>query len=126
MIEPVLDAVRRRAGAGDVIGRAEERTSIAFESGRLKAAGVTAETGINVRVVKEGRVGVAGTTATDAPAEDVVARAIASAELGEAIALPFPAGQALPDIRTHFSGAADASVEQLTRLGRGLLDRLTR
>lgn len=126
MIERVLDAVRRRAGAGDAISRAEERTTIAFESGRLKAAGVTAETGINVRVVKEGRVGVAGTTAIDAPADDVVSRAIASAELGEVLALPFPAGAALPAIRTQFTGAAEAPVDQLTRLGRGLMERLTR
>jgi PmbA protein len=126
VIAPVLDAVTRQAGAGDVIGRSEERTTIAFESGRLKAAGVTAETGINVRVVKEGRVGVAGTTATDAPPDDVVARAIASAELGDALTLPFPVAARLPDVRTHFSGAANASVTELTRLGRELMERLTR
>jgi len=126
VIERVLDALTRRAGAGDVIGRTDERTTIAFESGRLKAAGITAETGINVRVVTDGRVGVAGTTATDAPPDDVVARAIASAELGEALALPFPAAAVLPDLRTHFSDAANASVEQLTRLGRDLMERLTR
>lgn len=126
MIDRVLDALARRAGAGDVIGRTEERTSITFESGRLKSAGITAESGINVRVVQDGRVGVAGTTATDAPPGDVVARAIASAELGETLALPFPAAAPLPELRTRFAGAADASVDQLTRIGRGLMERLTR
>jgi PmbA protein len=126
VIERVLDALTRRAGAGDVIGRSEERTTIAFESGRLKAAGVTAETGMNVRVVKDGRVGVAGTTAIDAPPDDVVTRAIASAALGEALTLPFPVAGKLSDVRTHFPGAANASVDQLTRLGRELMERLTR
>ncbi|MGH7671569.1 MAG: PmbA/TldA family metallopeptidase, partial [Gemmatimonadales bacterium] len=61
MIARVLEAARRRAEAADALWRRTESTSIAFESGRLKAAGASEEGGVNLRVVKDGRVGVAGT-----------------------------------------------------------------
>ncbi|HEY6785122.1 MAG TPA: DNA gyrase modulator, partial [Gemmatimonadales bacterium] len=67
MIPKALDALKRAADAGDACWRRSERTTIAFESGRLKSAGVVEESGLNVRVLKDGKVGVAGTTATDAP-----------------------------------------------------------
>ena len=68
MIADLLDVVRRRVSGGgsDALWRREERTAIAFESGRLKSAGTTEEAGVNLRVVQGGRVGVAGTTAADA------------------------------------------------------------
>ena len=42
----------------DALWRRVERTTIAFEWGRLKAAGVNEEAGVNLRVVRNGKVGV--------------------------------------------------------------------
>src|SRR5881398_3579506 len=90
------------------------RSSVAFEWGRLKAAGVAEEAGVNVRVRHRGRVGVAGTTAVAGTAggatDDVGAqhaaplldRALASAALGEELDLAFPAQAALPAVATFF------------------------
>src|SRR5216110_2058842 len=83
-------------GGADALWRRFERTTVAFEWGRLKSAGVTEETGANLRVRHRGRVGVAGTTAAggnDGGAQHAAAlldRALASAELGEALDLEFP------------------------------------
>ena len=126
MIEQVLDAIRRNAEAGDACWRRDERTSIGFESGRLKAAGMTQQIGVNVRLVQGGRVGVAGTTATEGPPDDLIARALASAELGERIDLPFPGKLPLPHVPTHFASAESASVADLVDIGRTLLERLRR
>jgi len=49
--------------AADALWRREEQTAVAFESGRLKAAGISEEAGLNLRVLAAGRMGVAGTTA---------------------------------------------------------------
>ena len=65
-----------------------------FESGRLKSCAVTEETGVNLRVLADGRMGVAGTTADDA--DDLVARAVASAALGESVPIAFPARRPSP------------------------------
>jgi len=131
VIERLLEVARRRAdGGADALWRRVERTSVAFEWGRLKAAGATEEAGANLRVRHRGRVGVAGTTAADVPPDDLVTRALASAELGEEIDLGFPAsrppGSPLPSISTFFDRAAGASLDALIAMGRSLLERLER
>jgi PmbA protein len=128
VIAQLLDLVRRTPGAGGADGllRRSERTSVAFESGRLKAAGITEEAGVNLRVVSGGRVGIAGSTAMDAAPADLVARALASAELGEPLALAFPPSAPLPRVATSFDRAADAPLDTLIAMGRELVERLAR
>ena len=135
MIERLLERARRRAdGGADALWRRGERTSVAFEWGRLKAAGVAEEAGVNVRVRHRGRVGVAGTTAvaetTGVATDDVGAplldRALASAALGEDLDLAFPAQAPLPAVATFFDPAADASLDDLIGIGRSLLEQLER
>ncbi len=139
MIERLLERARRQAdGGADALWRQVERTSVAFEWGRLKAAGVAEEAGVNVRVRHRGRVGVAGTTAVAGTAggatDDVgvqhaaplLDRALASAALGEELDLAFPAQAPLPAMATFFDRAANASLDDLIGIGRSLLERLER
>jgi PmbA protein len=127
VIEQLLDVAGRRAdGGADALWRRTERTSVVFEAGRLKAAGAAEETGVNVRVRHAGRLGVAGSTAADAPPEALVARALASAALGEPVGLAFPAGAPLPCIATMFERAATATLDDLIRIGQTLLAGLAR
>jgi PmbA protein len=124
VIERLIEAVRRRADAGDALWHRAERTSIAFESGRVKACGVSEETGVNLRVRRGGRAGIAGTTAGDV--EDLVTRALASAELGETVPLEFPPPASAPSVLTHAAAAADASLERLREIGTELVSRTSR
>ena len=126
MIDRVVEAIRARADAGDAVWRRVERTSIAFESGRLKAAAVSEQTGVNLRVLRGGRVGIAGTTADDIA--DLLTRALASAELGEALALELPAASPTPPptIATWSDAVAGAPLDRLTAIGAELVARLTR
>ena len=127
MIERLLERARRQAdGGADALWRQVERTSVAFEWGRLKAAGVAEEAGVNVRVRHRGRVGVAGTTAVDGSTDEVLARALASAELGESLNLEFPGPAPLPALAGYFDRAANASLDDLIGIGRSLLERLER
>jgi PmbA protein len=124
VIERAIELVRARVATGDALWRRAERTSVTFESGRLKSCAVTEETGVNLRVLADGRVGVAGTTADDA--DDLVARAVASAALGELVPITFPAAVSLPDVSTFAAPAADAPLERLTAIGAELVSRVTR
>ena len=128
MIDKVLAAARRHVAGADALWRREEQTAVAFEAGRLKAAGISEEAGMNLRVLAEGRMGVAGTTAAAPDAEALVTRARASAELGEKVELAFPgpATTDLPPIPTYFDRTADASLDDLIRMGRLLVERLSR
>src|SRR5437870_10439075 len=100
MIDRLLDSARGAVDNADALWRREEQTAVAFESGRLKAAGISEEAGLNLRVLSQGRMGVAGTTAANpepgAPHEPEPA----APEHGEAVHLPLPkdAAAALPPV----------------------------
>src|SRR5258706_1375574 len=128
MIDRLLDAARGKVDGADALWRREEQTAVSFESGRLKAAGISEEAGLNLRVVAHGRMGVAGTTAAKPDPKELVARASASAELGEVVDLAFPnaSPHSLPPIPTFFDRTANASLSELIRMGRLLVERLAR
>jgi len=127
VIERLVERARARGLSADGLWRSEERTAIAFESGRLKSAGIVEEAGTNLRVISGGRVGVAGTTAAgDAEADALLERALASAALGEQVPLSLPSAAPLPTLSIFAEPAERASVEAMVALGRGLLERVTR
>jgi PmbA protein len=128
VIDRLLEIARGQVEGADALWRREEQTAVAFESGRLKAAGISEEAGLNLRVLARGRMGVAGTTSPNPDPKEVLSRARASAELGEAVELAFPSGgaAALPPIPTYFDRTADASLDDLIRIGRSLVERLSR
>lgn len=128
MIDRLFDRARGKVDGADALWRREEQTAVAFESGRLKAAAISEETGLNLRVLAGGRMGVAGTTAAKPDPDALVERARASAELGEVVDLVFPSAAAsdLPRIPTFFDRTANASLAELIRIGRHLVERLAR
>src|SRR5258708_16345333 len=128
MIDRVLESARAKVHGADALWRREEQTAVVFESGRLKSAGISEETGLNLRVLAGGRMGVAGTTAAKPDAGELVARACASAELGEVVelAFPSPSPQSRPRLHTFFDRTANASLAELIRMGRLLVERLAR
>ncbi len=128
MIDRLLDAARGKVDGADALWRRQEQTAVSFESGRLKAAGISEEAGLNLRLVAHGRMGVAGTTAAKPEPKELVERARASAELGEVVELAFPGASAstLPPIPTFFDRTANASLSELIRMGRLLVERLSR
>ncbi|HYX81546.1 MAG TPA: metallopeptidase TldD-related protein, partial [Gemmatimonadales bacterium] len=79
-------------------------------------------------VLSKGRMGVAGTTAAKPDPAALVERARASAELGEKVELSFPSSSSpsLPPIPTFFDRTANASLDDLIRMGRLLVERLSR
>ncbi len=128
MIDRLLEATRGKVDGADALWRREEQTAVAFESGRLKSAGISEEAGLNLRVLANGRMGVAGTTAAKPDPKELVARAGASAELGESVdlAFPTPTPQSPSPIPTFFDRTANASLDDLVRMGRLLVERLSR
>ncbi len=128
MIERLLERARGTVDGADALWRREEQTAVGFESGRLKAAGISEEAGLNLRVVAGGRLGVAGTTAAAPDPDALVARARASAELGDVVDLAFPdtSASTLPSVPTFFDRTANASLSELIRMGRRLIERLAR
>ena len=124
MIERLLELAAGRADSADAIARRVERTGLEFESGRLKAASTSEESGVGLRVLRGGRVGIAGSTAGDPAA--LLERALASAQLGETVPLEFPKHGTVPSVATHDATAAKADLTRLVAFGQELVQRLTR
>jgi PmbA protein len=125
MIEQALELARKRARAADALLRDETQLSLKFESGRLKENALRQEAGLNLRVFTDGRYGVAGTTDV-ADVADVVTRALASAEQGDALTFDLPAAGPLPAISCFDDRAAGLDVAALAAIGRAIVERLAR
>ncbi len=130
MIERVAELARRsRQFEGfDLLLRDETQLSLKFEAGRLKESALRQEAGISFRGVSRGKVGIAGTTdlSGDGALEDLLRRASASAEQGEACALVFPRHSRLPEVSLFDDTAAGMDVEHLAALGRRVVAQLKR
>src|SRR5207245_6941850 len=97
MIDRLLDSARGAVDNADALWRREEQTAVAFESGRLKAAGISEEAGLNLRVLSQGRMGVAGTAAAEAGPGGLLGGAAAGGEPGGGGGLALPkAGDGSP------------------------------
>ena len=124
-IEQVLRLATSRGASADALLRDSTVLTLSFESGRLKGSQLTQEAGLNLRVLVNGKVGIAGTTDL-ANAEDVVARAFASAAEGETVALALPAPADLPRVRTFDPQVPGYDVAALAALGHGVVKQLVR
>src|SRR2546426_4672026 len=96
MIDRLLETARRKVDGADALWRREEQTAVAFESGRLKAAGISEEAGLNLRVLAGGRMGGAGTPPPQPHPAALGGRARASAGAGGGAGLPVSPGAASP------------------------------
>jgi PmbA protein len=128
LLEQVLARVRAGSQGADAIVRSEAQLTLRFETGRLKESALREETGLNLRLRAEGRVGFAGSTdlAAAGALDDLVARALASAGQGERVDLAWPAAGPLATVRTFDDAAAGLDVAVLAALGRRVVERLAR
>ncbi|MBK8005522.1 MAG: TldD/PmbA family protein [Gemmatimonadetes bacterium] len=122
MIATLLEQAARRTDGADAARKTDETTTLRLSGGRVVSAQSVLVDGVNLRVLRDGRVGTAGTTGDDP--EDLLARALASAEGGEAVPLQFPGLARGPSVVTHVPRAATASVADLASLATMLRDRL--
>lgn len=122
MIARLLDAARARVQMADAVSKTDETLTLRLRDGNLIAAHTAEQAGHSLRVVVDGRVGVAGTTVTDPDA--LLDAAFASAAAGDAAPLLLPSPSPLPQVHTHVPRAAAATVTQLGQLGGLLTNRL--
>lgn len=122
MITHLLDDARARAQMADAVAKTDESITLRLREGEVVAAQTSEQAGHHLRLVVDGRIGVAGTTGTDAAT--LFEAAMASAAAGEEAPLLLPGPSPLPRVQTHVPRAAAAGVVELTQLGRLLCDRL--
>jgi PmbA protein len=124
VIPRLLDAARARVQMADAVAKTDETLSVRLRDGEVAAAHATEQAGHSLRVVADGRIGVAGTTGVDP--DVLLEAAISSAAAGEAAPLLLPSPSPLPRVHTHAPRAGSVTTVELIQLGRLLTDRLRR
>jgi len=122
VIAPLLERASRRASQADATLKTDETTTLEVANGEIAAASTATSQGINLRVIADGRMGVAG--AVGGPPEELLDRAISSAALGEPTVLSLPVAAPLPAVATHVPRASAASIAELAALCHLIRDRL--
>ncbi len=122
MIPRLLDQIRRSGAQGDLVAKQDETLVLDLCDGDLVRSSLLRERGVSVRLIREGRLGVAGTTEDDA--EGVVNAAVAAAEGGPAAELELPESRATPRVLTRVPRAAALSADELRFVGQMVADRL--
>jgi PmbA protein len=123
VIAALLERAARRASQADVVLKTDETTSLEFTDGQPVSARVSLSEGTNLRVLVDGRAGVAGSVSRDV--QDLLDRAVAAAALGEPTVLALPLQASLPGVVTHLPRASAAALSDLIQLCDLVRDRLT-
>jgi predicted Zn-dependent protease len=122
VISPLLERAARRASQADAVLKTDETTTLEFVGGELVRGTVSTSQGTNLRVIVEGRPGIAGSVEDDP--EELLQRAMASASLGEPTVLSLPFQTTLAAVVTHMPRASAATTPDLATYCHLAHDRL--
>lgn len=122
MIPRLLERIHRAGARGDLVAKQDETLVLELVDGVLTGASILRERGVNVRVLREGRAGIAGSTDDDA--EALVAAALGAAEQGPPAEVELPETRPTPRVLTRVPRAAAVAADELRFLGQMVADRL--
>ncbi len=116
-------ALSRGAARAEVFYLNSLQTEVSYEAGRLKELANTEETGVALRLVKDGKLGFATTTKlTDL--DRVVDDALATASCGDYMEFDFAVAGDLPDSRFFDSAIAELSIDEMMKHSEAGITRL--
>ena len=123
MTDTILKEATKRFGQAEVYRLETESHPVSFESNRLKEISSSQQSGVALRVIKDGRIGFTSTTNPDIePA--LVDRAAALAEFGSEAFFEFPPPSDYPDVPIVDDRIGDVTIEQMVATGKELIERL--
>lgn len=122
--EQVLALAGRCAEWAEVFSISEEETPVAFEANRLRSIEARQTRGLALRVVSQGRIGLASSSHLENP-QALVDDALATARFGAQAALAYPTQRVAESGLDLYDGAAEAwSVDAMVQLGQQMVDRV--
>ena len=121
--ERVLEHAKRSAEQAEVFLIASEDTPVRFEANHLKQLSTRQTQGIALRIIKNGRIGFAATTAPG-DVEGLVAMALDVAPFGAEARFAFPGATPYPDVPVYDEAVLAVSTGTMAQLGQSLIDRI--
>ncbi len=116
-------ALRKGTDSAQASIRSFEIDEVNFENDRLKSAESSQRTQINVRVIKNCKVGFSSTT-DPYDIDGVVDRALEAAEFGSPAHFEMPSAHYLPPVKTYDPALLPLAKPEMIRLGRKMMDRI--
>jgi len=107
-------ALRRGAARAEVFYLNSLQTEVNYEAGRLKELANTEETGVALRLVKDGKLGFATTTKLT-QLDRLVDDALATASCGDDMEFDFAVAGGLPDFTCSDKTVAELSVDEMMK-----------
>ncbi|MBI3978389.1 MAG: TldD/PmbA family protein [Chloroflexi bacterium] len=123
MYEAVLERATRVAEQAELFVVRSEETPVDFEANRLKRMETSESSGVALRIVKDGRVGLAATTDL-ARLDTLLDDALATAAFGPTAHFDLPGPQSFPDVSVYDPAVEQLPVERLVEIGEELIDLL--
>ncbi len=121
--EQVLSLTKGRVEQAEVYAYETSSTPVDFEANRLKSLETKDSRGLSLRVVKDGRIGLAATTRLDAP-ELLVDQAVELAAFGAKAAFELPSKIDSQAVNVFDSTTEALSVERMVELGQETIERI--
>ncbi|MBI4234305.1 MAG: TldD/PmbA family protein [Chloroflexi bacterium] len=123
MLEELLDKAKKAADQAEVFWLASRETPVSFEANRLKLLETHESTGVALRVIKDGRVGLASTSRLSDP-DGLVARTLETVPLGPMAAMELPSRQTYQATEVYDPKVEGYPLDDMIQLGQSLIDRL--
>jgi PmbA protein len=129
-MESLLKKAVGHADAAEAYCIKSEEIPVSFEANRLKRLETKKTTGCALRIIRQGRIGLAASTIIDGAGEDdLVRKAVESSEIGETAKFDFPGPKpqdsARSTPRTYDPSVIEIRADELVDIGRNMISVIT-
>ena len=122
-MEEILSRAKKVAEEAEVFLVSSKETPVGFEANRLKMLETSESTSVSLRIVKDGKIGLSGTTRLDDP-QALVDMAVETAQFGAIAKFTLPEVQDYPQIEIYDDDVESVAIEDMVEMGNWLIDRL--
>jgi PmbA protein len=123
IVEQIVEKAMRKAQSAQASLNREEKSNVNFENDRLKSAESSQRTNIQLKVIKDGKLGISYTTDPN-DVEGVVKRALEAVEFGSPVHFELPSAQPLPQVKTYDPALLPLAKLEMIQLGQGMMDMI--
>ena len=119
--QEIIEKARRQVDAVQASLQRRQTSDVNFEDDYLKAVTLEQRTDIQVKVIRDGKVGISTTTDPE-DVEGVIQRAVEAAEFGVPASYEMPGRQAIQEVKTFDDALLSLTNTDMIQLGRGMME----
>ena len=123
IVQEIVDQAKSVAQAVQATLRSHETSEVNFENDRLKSAESSQRTDIQVKVIKDGKVGLSSTT-DPGDIQGVINRAVEAAEFWTPAHFQMPSPQPTQPVKTYDASLVPLAKPDMIQLGQGMMDMI--